>query len=190
LTQITDHSTGHGTRHQACRDASQDADSVGYCADGRDRARIDAARWPDIASIPAGKARAAVARALFDRVTARPQVRVVTADGTSRGGSDDSAPRLPLHRGAEFYQRLGAAELIGFGESYMAGDWDSDDLPGLLTVFAAQVATLVPPRMQWLRRWYVPPTPPAEDGTPDGARRNIHRHYDPMSCSHCSLTTP
>ncbi len=119
-----------------------------------------------------------MARALFNRVAARLQVQVVTADGAPTGGGGDGAPRLLLHRPSDFYRRLGTSGLIGLGESYMAGDWDSGDLPGLLTVFASQVATLVPPRLQWLRRWYVPRMPPAEDATPDGARRNVHRHYD------------
>ena len=30
----------------------------------------------------------------------------------------------------DFYRRLAAGGLIGFGESYMAGDWDADDLAG------------------------------------------------------------
>ena len=41
---------------------------------------------------------------------------------------------MVLHRPREFFRRLGASGLIGFGESYMAGDWDCADLTGLLTV--------------------------------------------------------
>jgi hypothetical protein len=55
---------------------------------------------------------------------------------------------MHIHRPREFFRRFGAAGLIGFGESYMAGDWDSTDLTALLTVFAAHAAELVPPWLQ------------------------------------------
>ncbi len=35
---------------------------------------------------------------------------------------------MRLHRPAQFFRRLGHDGLIGFGESYMAGDWDADDV--------------------------------------------------------------
>ena len=38
--------------------------------------------------------------------------------------------RPHLIRPDAFFQRLGAGGLIGFGEAYQAGDWDTDDLPG------------------------------------------------------------
>ena len=77
-----------------------------------------------------------------------------------------------------FFRRLGASGLIGFGESYMAGDWDSPDLTGVLTVFAAHAGELVPPGLKRLRRLGVRRHPASDDPTPDGARQNIHRHYD------------
>jgi len=57
---------------------------------------------------------------------------------------------MVLRRPREFFRRVGASGLIGFGESYMAGDWDSEDLTGLLTVFAAHVGDLVPTWQQRL----------------------------------------
>jgi cyclopropane-fatty-acyl-phospholipid synthase len=83
-----------------------------------------------------------------------------------------------LRRPTDFYQRLGGSGLIGFGESYMAADWDSPELTALLTVFAARVGTLVPPRLQALRSLAVRRMPAADDPTVAGARRNIARHYD------------
>ena len=83
-----------------------------------------------------------------------------------------------VHRPREFFRRLGAGGLIGFGESYMAGEWDCADLTALLAVFAAQVGELVPPWAQRLRRLGVRRQPRGDDPTPGGARRNIHRHYD------------
>ena len=85
---------------------------------------------------------------------------------------------MVLHRPREFYRRFGASGLIGFGEAYMAGDWDSDDLTALLTVLAEHAAELVPPWLQRLRRLAVRRQPGDDLQTVAGARRNIGRHYD------------
>jgi cyclopropane-fatty-acyl-phospholipid synthase len=119
--------------------------------------------------------RAAVAGALFRRVTAELPLRVEYPDGTVTG---TAGPVLRLHRPARFLARLGADGLIGFGEAYQAGDWDADDLVAVLTVFARRMGTLIPPRWQWLRHLHGRRTPRAERNTPAGARRNVHRHYD------------
>jgi cyclopropane-fatty-acyl-phospholipid synthase len=123
-------------------------------------------------------ARAAVARAVFGAAVARLPVRVRLADGSLHGGGGPAAPVMHIHRPREFFRRVGASGLIGFGESYMAGDWDSADLTGLLTVFAAHAADLVPPWLQRLRRLAVRRQPPDDLQTVAGARRNIGRHYD------------
>jgi cyclopropane-fatty-acyl-phospholipid synthase len=60
----------------------------------------------------------------------------------------------------------------------MAGDWDSDDLAGLLTIMARQMDRLVPRWLQWLRAVYVARPPAHWDANPEGARRNVHQHYD------------
>jgi cyclopropane-fatty-acyl-phospholipid synthase len=85
---------------------------------------------------------------------------------------------MHIRQPREFFRRFGASGLIGFGESYMAGEWDSPDLTGLLTVFAAHAADLVPPWLQRLRRLAVRRQPPDDLQTVAGARRNIGRHYD------------
>lgn len=43
------------------------------------------------------------------------------------------APVLRLHRPGAFCHRVGENGLIGFGESYQDGDWDSPDLVALLS---------------------------------------------------------
>jgi cyclopropane-fatty-acyl-phospholipid synthase len=139
---------------------------------------VDPASWPDVATVPRSPVRAAIARLLFARVAARLPVRVRLPSGAGFGGGGPGAPVLALHRPDDFYQRVGAAGLIGFGESYMAGDWDADDLTGLLTVLARQVDRLVPRQLQWLRNAYVRRQPPGEDASETGARRNIQHHYD------------
>jgi len=103
---------------------------------------------------------------------------VTSPGGVAFGAGDAGSAVLTLRRPSDFYQRIGAAGLIGFGESYMAGDWDCDDLTGLLTAFASRVGTLVPRPLQALRRFYVRRAPGGDDASEGNARNNIHRHYD------------
>ena len=121
---------------------------------------LDADRWPDVAVAAGSPVRAAVARALFTTAVAQLPLRVRLPDGRLFGAEDPAAPVMVLHRPREFFRRLGACGLIGFGESYMAGDWDCADLTGLLTVFAAHVDDLVPPWLQRLRTLAVRRQPP------------------------------
>jgi cyclopropane-fatty-acyl-phospholipid synthase len=137
--------------------------------------RIDAGNWPDVATAPRAGLRAAMAGVLFRRIAASLPIRVEYPQGTVIG---DRGAVMVLRRPESFLARLGAAGLIGFGEAYQAGDWDADDLVGLLTAFAARMSRLVPPRLQWLRRFHGARAPRAERNTPDGSRRNVHRHYD------------
>jgi cyclopropane-fatty-acyl-phospholipid synthase len=136
------------------------------------------ARWPDVVSVPPGGGRAVTARFLLRHIAGRLPFRVAPAGGRPFGHGDDDSPVLLLHRPADFYRRVGARGLIGLGESYMAGDWDSADLPGLLTVMASQMDRLVPPALQWLRKVYVRRPPATDDASVERARGNISRHYD------------
>ncbi|MFI9400890.1 class I SAM-dependent methyltransferase [Nocardia sp. NPDC052316] len=137
--------------------------------------------WPDVERVPTGT-RATLAAALADRLFRRAvrtlPIRVEYPDGTvlGRGGAD--APRLILHRPADFTARLGVGGLIGFGESYMAGDWSSPDPAATLTVFAARIDRLVPAPLRALRRLYVSKHPATEHNSEANSRSNIARHYD------------
>src|SRR5262245_7671523 len=113
----------------------------------------DATRWPDLARIPHTRARAAIAGALMRRVASRLPLRIELPDGTELGRPGD-VPTMRVHRPSAFLRRVGVAGLIGFGESYQAGEWDSEDLPRLLGVFASHVESVVPRRLQWLRRFH------------------------------------
>ncbi|MFY9933173.1 MAG: cyclopropane-fatty-acyl-phospholipid synthase family protein [Streptosporangiaceae bacterium] len=139
---------------------------------------IDSDRWPDVAAAAGSPARAAIARALFSNAVTRLPIRVATPDGKMHGAGGPNAPVMVLHRPREFFRRFGASGLIGFGEAYMAGDWDCADLTGLLTVFAAHATELIPSWLQTLRGLAVRRQPVADDQTVSGAQRNIQRHYD------------
>jgi cyclopropane-fatty-acyl-phospholipid synthase len=61
----------------------------------------------------------------------------------------------------------------------MVGDWTCARPADLLTPFAAQLSTLIPPALQRIgRRVAEARRPRSEMNTLDGARENIHRHYD------------
>jgi cyclopropane-fatty-acyl-phospholipid synthase len=139
---------------------------------------IDPGRWPDVAGPGGSAARGEVARVLFRAAVSRLPVRVRMPGGRRLGAGSPGAPVMTIHNPAAFFTRLGSGGLIGFGESYLAGDWDCSDLTGLLTVFASHVRDLVPGPLQRLRRMAVRRQPDADVQTRDGARRNISHHYD------------
>ncbi|MFF6956707.1 class I SAM-dependent methyltransferase [Streptomyces sp. NPDC008317] len=159
--------------------------AVSPVSTSRVRAAVDAERWPDVAAAPrCSAARAAVAAFLVRRALERLplRVRLAGADGDDAGEGARTlglgGPLMRVHDPRSFFRRIGAEGLIGFGESYMAGEWDADDLTGVLTVFADNVATLVPPSLQRLRGAWARRRPEAQRNTREGARDNIHRHYD------------
>ena len=119
---------------------------------------------------------AAVARRLFRAAVGRLAITVVeepTGRSLGQGG-----PTMRIHRPDEFYARLGRDGLIGFGEAYLTGAWDADDLAGFLTVPAARIATLVPDSLQRLRAFVVPRTPGHHRSTEANSQANISHHYD------------
>lgn len=144
---------------------------------------IDASRWPGIAQVRTdtrARVAGAVADRLFRRAASRLDVWVEYPDGTVVGSDETGRilPRMIIHRPEEFARRLGTGGLVGFGESYMAGDWASPEPAAVLTPFATAAATLVPRPLQWLRPLVTAKHPAAERNTPENTRSNISRHYD------------
>lgn len=122
--------------------------------------------WPGLEAVPGGPrtvVSAAVARRLFRSAMARLPL------------SDDA---ITVHRPDELFARLGRDGLIGFGEAYLTGAWDSDDLTGFLTVLASHVADLVPRPLQRLRGLTQHRTPTAHRASRDHARDLVAHHYD------------
>ena len=143
-----------------------------------DREPRPAGPWQALGPAPGHRpVHTAVARSLFLRVVPHLPVRVRLPDGRIVGGGGPGAPLMRV-RSEAFFRRLGADGLIGFGEAFMAGDWDADDPAAVLAPFAARMSSLVPAWMQRLRRLYVRRPPAREQNTKAGARRNIERHYD------------
>ncbi len=140
------------------------------------------ATWPGLYDLPSGprnRVATPVARGLFRAAVSRLDVTVELEHAPGRrevlgrGG-----PVMRIHRPEEFYSRIGRDGLIGFGESYQAGAWDADDLGGFLTVLAAEMATLVPERLQRLRAFVVAKRPHFHKPDETQSRELISHHYD------------
>jgi cyclopropane-fatty-acyl-phospholipid synthase len=126
---------------------------------------------------PDATVRAAIARRVFAHAVSHlDDLEVVLPDGSFLR-VDPGAPRMTIRRDA-FFHRLGAHGKIGFGEAFMAGDWEADDLVGVLEAFGRRLTSLVPAPLQRLRRLVDGRHPDGERGDRTGARRNISRHYD------------
>jgi cyclopropane-fatty-acyl-phospholipid synthase len=115
---------------------------------------------------------------LLRRAAARLPVRVTYPDGTVVGAADPTLPTMAIHNPDAFARRVGRYGLIGFGESYMAGEWSSEDLVGLLGEFAQSVDELIPPALQRLRPIAVVRPPGSQHNNRAQARRNVAEHYD------------
>jgi cyclopropane-fatty-acyl-phospholipid synthase len=137
---------------------------------------IDSERWPDLVSPRTSAFRSSLARVFFRRLAVTTGIRVELSDGQSFG--PEGGPGLVVHDTDAFFARLGSRGKIGFGESYMANEWDAVDLVGVLEAMARHATSLVPRPLQVLRQWFDARQPAGEDNDRHGAARNIARHYD------------
>lgn len=141
----------------------------------------DRHRWPGVARIPRGPVSGVsgrIADRLLRRAVARLPLRLQYPDGRVVGAADPTLPTMVIRRPEALARRIGKYGLIGFGESYMAGEWDSADLAGLLTAFANSMAELIPPALQRLRPLAVVRHPRSMYNSLTQARANIAEHYD------------
>ncbi len=148
---------------------------------GVDTTGIDAERWPDVHRVPGGPLNAATARiatALLHRAVQHLPLRLIHPDGSVIGAADPTLPTLRVLHPERLARRIGRGGLIGFGESYMAGEWTSEQLAEVLTVFATSVSDLVPRALQRMRPIALARQPRSQHNSRDQARRNISEHYD------------
>jgi cyclopropane-fatty-acyl-phospholipid synthase len=133
--------------------------------------------WPGLQDPGESLLRQTVARTLVRAAVRRLPLHLVWPDGSVEG--DPRGPGLRIIRPEAFFTRLGLHGLIGFGEGWMVGDWDTDDLVGVLRCLTDHVEQLVPRPVRNLRRVYdrgQPHEEVAADATV--SRENVHRHYD------------
>ena len=143
--------------------------------------RPPAAAWPGLDLVPSG-ARAAVsacvARHLFEAAVSRLDVTVVVEHPDGPQTLGQGGPVMTVHRPREFFARIGRHQLIGFGEAYLTGAWDAEDVGGFLTVLAAELPHLVPRSLQRLRAVVVARPPRMHRNSRRNTRDNIAHHYD------------
>ncbi|MGH3597036.1 MAG: class I SAM-dependent methyltransferase [Mycobacterium sp.] len=144
-------------------------------------AAIDPERWPAVTTVPSGPVAAAsavIADRLLRRAAARLPLRLVYPDGAVIGAGDATSSTLVINQPDRLARRIGRYGLIGFGESYMAGEWESAELVEVLTIFAESVADLVPTALQRLRPIATVRQPRSSHNSRKQARRNVAAHYD------------
>jgi cyclopropane-fatty-acyl-phospholipid synthase len=134
--------------------------------------------WPLVPAAPTSRMKAVVASWTVPWLASRVPIRIFRSDTTARSKMPSNIPALSIHRPTAFYNRLATGGLIGFGESYQAGDWDADDLAALLTELFSCSDGLLPSGARKLRRYFGARRPANEENTMDGARQNISYHYD------------
>ncbi|MEO8518246.1 MAG: cyclopropane-fatty-acyl-phospholipid synthase family protein [Dermatophilaceae bacterium] len=141
-----------------------------------------AVRWPSIARTPRAPLASGIARLIFERAVQLLPVRAMYPDGKCiGGGGSDGSPVFEVVRPGALFARLGRDTKVGFGESYMAGDWRAGhgtDLADLLTPFAASLTNLVPAPLQRLRTIVDKRVPASQENSLEGSRENIRAHYD------------
>ena len=80
----------------------------------------------------------------------------------------------------QFFTKLVFAGNIGLGESYTNCDWDTPDLPNLLSLFIYNMNKLKKSGLTdaWIKRIIYQISHMINRNTKAGSRRNIHAHYD------------
>jgi len=104
------------------------------------------------------------------------RLSVALPDGSvrtfGRGGGREAVVKVHDY---DFFRRVAMQGDIGFGESFTAGEWSSDDLTGLLRLFIDMLKDSGSREQGRLsERW----RDALRRNTPRGSRRNIRAHYD------------
>ena len=111
----------------------------------------------------------------------RGRIRLELPDGTVRHGGDPATgPEITVTVNSKnLWRRLATRGRLAIGESYVAGDWRTDDLVGLLETLAlsGEWARHRPPWSAWMELQRRRPHLPPRSDLP-GAKRDIQYHYD------------
>jgi cyclopropane-fatty-acyl-phospholipid synthase len=142
---------------------------------------VSAAAQPRLRSVPA--ARGTVLRRIAMRVLERALrdldgglLEVELPDGSVRSFGSGRPARMTIVSD-NLFQRLALRGKLGLGESYQAGEWYSDDLPGLMELLFRNAETAVARRPRLAKLMNARPRPGGRQGLLH-ARRNIRYHYD------------
>ena len=101
-------------------------------------------------------------------------------DGTEFHYGDDSEPKRIKVNNTDFFSRLVLGGNIGLGEAWTDGDWDSNDLTGVLELFIHNMTALKKSGLTAAiaKRMLSVVGHARNKNTKEGSRRNIHAHYD------------
>jgi cyclopropane-fatty-acyl-phospholipid synthase len=141
----------------------------------------EGSKGPVVPAPPAGGIKASAmkrATALALRFTLAPlRVELPSGEVFASAQANEDSPTMVIHDDA-FFARCVKSGKVGFGESFMAGEWSAEDLPGVLAAWALSLDKL-PALVQRIghlspvgRRTQEPPN------TIESSRRNIEHHYD------------
>ncbi|MEU6082829.1 cyclopropane-fatty-acyl-phospholipid synthase family protein [Streptomyces sp. NPDC047108] len=140
---------------------------------------VDPRRWPDVAQVPdCSRARALAAEKAVRGAAARLPLRVRLGAGEVIG---TTGPTLHVYDPAAFFRRIGACGPVGLGESFMAREWEADDLVGVLAQLAVLDGAFTaeapePPRRHRRLRGRPAPGPAESPDTPVARpRETAHR---------------
>jgi cyclopropane-fatty-acyl-phospholipid synthase len=117
----------------------------------------------------------------------RGRLLLISPEGETRVfGRKEPGPEARIQvRSPRFYQRCVTGGDIGFGESFVAGEWETPDLVAVISWFLANVEQA--PSLSGSRRrrggvnllsWLNRRGHRARSNTERNSRRNIHEHYD------------
>ncbi len=95
------------------------------------------------------------------------------------GDSSDITATIQVHD-ERFYRRAALGGSLSASESYLDGDWSTDNLPDLLQLFAKnlETTTTLNNRYQWLTNLWQRVQTFGHKNSLLGSRRNIAAHYD------------
>ena len=120
-----------------------------------------------------------IAISVLERALARLEggtLEVRLPGGQTRRFGQGAAASLAIHDDA-FFRRIATRGKLGVGESYTAGEWDSDDLVALLELLLRNAAAAADRHAGWRRLLETRPRLDRRNGLLR-ARRNIAYHYD------------
>ena len=106
-------------------------------------------------------------------------LRYPDARGRRFGDANGPSIAVELRQPDAFWHKLGTRTRVGFGESYVDGDWECDDLVGLFSLLGRNLeATAEHPTLKWLYRLQElrPDRRPRQTVTT--AKNSIRAHYD------------
>ena len=85
---------------------------------------------------------------------------------------------IKIYKPIKFVSRIALSGDIGFSESYMAGEWETENLATLLELIATNINNIEAKQRSPLMAWWSKKLHNSRGNTLIGSRKNISAHYD------------